>query len=352
MLKKEKSFKTFYRENKIYYIRYNLILRNQYYSMSEIYKELNLKVIFLGHGGVGKTSLVNAIMGRDILEKYLPTIGSSIEKKEYHLDSQNITITVNLWDIGGQRQFNPLNPTFFKNTDVVFLVIDASEPQKSVLNLKTIYLDLLVQQQPGEILIIIVGNKIDLDFNKNELREILHQEELDGFPIIFISALTGENISNLLEFAVYSYLIEMSDELKENEIPITYRDFLDLTNRTEDEIKNIPVNVENISSKIIKKSAPLKIMEKKQEERELELEKVQFLRERLEDLKAMKEQINLSFEKNISNVENLILSLKNTPIDALTQKINETLEQIKYFKQDFELKLNSLLEISELEGQL
>jgi len=144
----------------------------------------------------------------------------------------------------------------------------------------------------------------------------------------------------------------MSDELKENDIPITYRDFLELINRSEDQIKNIPVNVENISSKVIKTSAPLKIMEKKQEEREFELEKFQFLQERLEDLEGIKEQIKLSFERNISNVEELILSLKETPIDALIQKINETLELIKYFKQDFELKLNSLLEISELEDQL
>jgi small GTP-binding protein len=320
--------------------------------MSETYKELNLKLIFLGHGAVGKTSIVNAMMGREVSEKYLPTIGSTIEKKEYHLESQGITIAPKFWDLGGQRKFNPLNPSFFKNSDVAFLVINVSEPEKSIINLKTTYLDLLVQHQMDEILIIIVGNKIDLGFNENLVREILQQEELDDFPIILTSALTGENVSNLLEFAIYSYLIEMSDELKENEIPITYRDFLELINRTEDEIKNIPVNVKNISSRVIKASAPLKIMEKKQEEKELELEKIQFLQERLDDLNGIKEQIKLSFERNISNVEELIFSLKETPIDALTQKINETLELIKYFKQDFELKLNSLLEITGLEEQL
>jgi len=157
--------------------------------MSEIYKELNLKLIFLGHGAVGKTSLVNAMMGREVLEKYLPTIGSTIEKKEYHIETQDVTITLNLWDLGGRRAFNPLNPAFFKNTDIAFLVIDVSEPEKSIVNLKTTYLDLLVQHQMGESLIIIVGNKNDLDFNENLLREILYQEELDGFPIIFTSVL-------------------------------------------------------------------------------------------------------------------------------------------------------------------
>ncbi len=320
--------------------------------MSELYKELNLKLILLGNGGVGKTSLVNAIMGREAQEKYFPTIGSTIEKKEYYIDSQDITIAVNFWDIGGQRQFNPFNPTFFRNTDIAFLVIDVNKPEESIKDLKNSYLNLLVQQQTGECLIIIVGNKIDLEFNENILRERLHQEELDGFPIIFTSALNGNNISSLLEFAVYSYLTEMSGELKENDIPITNQDFLALINRNEDDIKNIPVNVEDISSKVIKQTAPLKIIEKRQDERELELEKFQFLRKRLEDLNGMREQIKLSFKRNISNVENLILALKNTPIESLTQKIDDTLEQIKYFKQDFELKLNSLLQISELEGQL
>ncbi|TXT66980.1 MAG: putative Small GTP-binding domain protein [Promethearchaeota archaeon] len=321
--------------------------------MSEYYPlQLDLKIIFVGNGGVGKTSLTNAIMGRDISEKYLPTIGSTIDKKEYYLEEKEITIAANLWDLGGQRKFNPLNPSFFRNTDVAMVVVDVSEPEKSIVNLKENYLDPLVQQQIGESIIIIVGNKIDKDFNEKLLKEVLDQERLGGFPIIFTSALNRTNISNLIHFAIYSYLVEMSEDLMENKVDISFHDFLEVVNRSKEELDNIPVNVAEINSKTIKQTAPLKISERREEERELELEKLQFLRERLEDLNAIKEQIKLSFKKNISNVESLIASLKNTPIETLTKKIDQTLEQINFFKDDFELKLNSLLEITQLEDRL
>jgi Ras-related protein Rab-6A len=320
--------------------------------MSELYTEINLKLIFLGHGGGGKTSLVNSIIGEPIPMDYLPTIGSTIEKKEYILDGKDISITANLWDLGGQRKFNPLNPSFFRNTDIAFLVIDVSEPEEYIMNIRTTYLEPLIQQI-DECLIIIVGNKIDKEFNKKLLKEVLKQEKLEKFPIVFTSALEDNNIVNLIDFAIYSYLVEMSDELEEDNIPITYHDFLDSIDRNERELKNVPVNVADISSKVIRHRAPLKIKERKQDEEELRLEKLQFLRglrERLEDLNGMKEQIRKAFQKNITNVESLITSLKNTPIETLTTRIDKTLEQIKFFKDDFELKLDSLLEIIEFEN--
>jgi len=82
--------------------------------------EINIKLIIVGDGGVGKTSIVNAYLEKDIPESYIPTIGSNIAKKEYNIKTADFGLRINLWDLGGQRSFNPLNPSFFKNVDAAF----------------------------------------------------------------------------------------------------------------------------------------------------------------------------------------------------------------------------------------
>ena len=80
-----------------------------------IVSEVNLKLAILGTGGVGKTAIVQCYLNKEIPSMYIPTIGSNISRKEYKLETEHVR--VNLWDIGGQRSFNPLNPTFFNNID-------------------------------------------------------------------------------------------------------------------------------------------------------------------------------------------------------------------------------------------
>ena len=69
---------------------------------------INLKLIVLGDGEVGKSSIINAFMGEEISERYMPTIGSVTFRKEFTL--KEISIIINIWDLGGQKAFNPYNP--------------------------------------------------------------------------------------------------------------------------------------------------------------------------------------------------------------------------------------------------
>ncbi len=103
-----------------------------------IVSEVNIKLVILGTGEVGKTSIVQSYLGKEVPSTYIPTIGSNISRKEYRLENEHIR--VNLWDIGGQRSFNPINHSFFNKVDAAFLVFDLSELKESLNELQKVYL--------------------------------------------------------------------------------------------------------------------------------------------------------------------------------------------------------------------
>ena len=113
--------------------------------------EINIKLTLLGQWGIGKTSIVNTIIGKDFSEMYVPTIGSNIARKEYKLTS-NHNIRLNIWDIGGQRSFNPLNPVFFSNLDSALLIFDLNNPKETLQELLQTYMKSISQYSPGCII--------------------------------------------------------------------------------------------------------------------------------------------------------------------------------------------------------
>jgi len=311
--------------------------------LNELLNEFNIKLVVLGNGGVGKTSLINSITGTEVSERYIPTIGSNILKKDYLLDEQNALISISLWELGGQRAFNPLNPVFFTNVDIAFIVFDLSKPDETIVDINNVYLNNLMEKS-GESIIFIIGNKIDLDLNENKLKELLQKENLDDYPIVCVSALTNKNIENLIDFAIYNFLKEKKEEFKENDIEDLSKPFLDKINKTVDNLNKILINLDKINSLKFQKKPSLKVKKKKIDIEEDSTEsKSAFIQENKEDLDLIKKLIKSTFNQNILSVEYMITNLKKTPIQLLEKSIDKTLNELRILKDDFELKLNSLI---------
>ncbi|TXT61819.1 MAG: putative Small GTP-binding domain protein [Promethearchaeota archaeon] len=311
--------------------------------------ELNIKLSVLGDGGVGKTSIANGFTNNEFPERYMPTIGSSISKKNYKLEEDNYNIKVNIWDIGAQRSFNPLNPVFFNNIDVSFLVFDLSNAEETFKALKGVYLKNL-KEHSEECLSFLVGNKLDLLSDKEELKKIIKDLNIEqlNLPLVAVSAKTGENLNKAFELMIFSYLKELKNKFPDKDIPDLSQKFLKHIDKTQTELKELFLNSESIESFKIKKEPEIDISKKILQEEKEESEDMFILQQRIEDLEIIKDQIINNFGKNMESLRELILNLKNVSIDSLIENINRTNQELQSFEKDFELKLDTLLNFENL----
>ncbi|KAJ4460214.1 putative Ras-related protein Rab-21 [Paratrimastix pyriformis] len=119
----------------------------------------SFKVVFLGEGRVGKTSLVLRFVQNQYSDSQTSTIQASFLKKAVVIDDQPVLLT--LWDTAGQERFHALGPIYYRDANGAVLVYDITD-QESFNKVKKWVRELHDQVGPN-ISIVICGNKCDLE---------------------------------------------------------------------------------------------------------------------------------------------------------------------------------------------
>lgn len=77
-----------------------------------------LKVIFVGSTGVGKTSLINSFRGDGAaVGETTPTIEPTNCACEV-VNSRNVRVKLDLWDTAGQEEYQAISPMYYRNANV------------------------------------------------------------------------------------------------------------------------------------------------------------------------------------------------------------------------------------------
>ena len=119
----------------------------------------NLKILIVGEGGVGKTSLSLRVYKGKFFPNLKSTIGTGIYAISYRIG--NDIATAAFWDFSGEDRFRMLLPPFCKGAHSAIFVYDLTRP--STFSSFPEWRDLVFQNTGyGSIPIIIVGNKADL----------------------------------------------------------------------------------------------------------------------------------------------------------------------------------------------
>ncbi|MHA2238492.1 MAG: Rab family GTPase [Candidatus Hodarchaeales archaeon] len=198
------------RENPEFLKEINEIIESTQASL--VRKSHTLKVILVGDGAVGKTSIRRQYLGEGFRNDYQMTIGADLAKKESPvLYSGGRQIKYIIWDLAGQQRFEKVRTAYYTSAMGALAVFDTTRIE-SFQNIVAWMNEFWKNNGQGPVPLIILGNKVDLrgevstsvsDAKAQRFANMLSQvaEKHRGFKIYYLptSAKTGLNIDLAFE---------------------------------------------------------------------------------------------------------------------------------------------------------
>jgi len=183
-------------------------------------REISAKAIFLGDASVGKSSLIKRYFDNEFDDHIPNTIGTAFLTKTFENEQKTTLVKLNVWDTCGQERFMAIASIYYRDANIIILVIDA-EAEKS-LEMAEKYLWEIKNNAVNNPFIVVVVNKIDLipKFSKfGDVGPELYQRcsfydrimrfmEANSLEHIFWTSAkeNGINVKNLFDFLGNSIL--------------------------------------------------------------------------------------------------------------------------------------------------
>ena len=156
-----------------------------------------IKILLIGDSGVGKSCILERFEKGSFRVNHVPTIAIDFSFKMLKVKDQMVKMQV--WDTAGQERFNTLTASFFKATHGILLTFSLTDKNSFANTSK--WLQQIRANAPKEAAIILVGNKKDLEAERQVPREeaevFAQQFNVSYFET---SACTGEGIEEAFLF--------------------------------------------------------------------------------------------------------------------------------------------------------
>uniref|UniRef100_A0A8C0VLR5 Ras-related protein Rab-28 n=1 Tax=Cyanistes caeruleus TaxID=156563 RepID=A0A8C0VLR5_CYACU len=164
-------------------------------SEEEESRDRQLKLVVLGDGTTGKTSLATRFAQETFGKQYKQTIGLDFFLKRILLPG-NLNVTLQVWDVGGQTMGGKMLDKYIYGAQGILLVYDITNGQ-SFENLEDWYnvVKKVNEESETQPLVALVGNKIDLEHIRT-VKADKHQRfcQENNCSSHFVSAKTGDSV--------------------------------------------------------------------------------------------------------------------------------------------------------------
>ena len=162
---------------------------------------LVLKAIMIGDSGVGKSCLGLRCVGQPFRRTHDITIG--VEFLACSLEIKGQLVKVHIWDTAGQESFRSITRSYYRTASLCFLVYDVTSAD-TFHHIRAWHADVRAHAA-SDVVVVLVGNKTDLDRQRRTVHEADAQQLADelGITLRFeISALSGDGVQDAFRDAV------------------------------------------------------------------------------------------------------------------------------------------------------
>ncbi len=164
--------------------------------MNKYIKRKKFNVSLLGESEVGKTRIVNCYLGKEMEEINLSTIGIENYMDEKEFDGEIYKFKI--YDTAGQERYKSISKSTIKITDGFLLVFSVNNKQS--FKLINYWFDSIKDEtETSKKVIILVGNKIDLDNRQVTNEEAVNYAKMKNILYLETSAKTGFGIKELFK---------------------------------------------------------------------------------------------------------------------------------------------------------
>ncbi|GAO18852.1 uncharacterized protein UV8b_01787 [Ustilaginoidea virens] len=126
-------------------------------------KTVQRKLVLLGDGASGKTSLLNVFTRGYFPTVYEPTV---FENYVHDIFVDNVHIELSLWDTAGQEEFDRLRSLSYDDTDLIMLCYSV-DSKDSLENVESKWVGEIADNCPG-VKLVLVALKCDLREGNND----------------------------------------------------------------------------------------------------------------------------------------------------------------------------------------
>jgi len=124
----------------------------------EHYPQTQLKIVVVGDGAVGKTSMLISYTTSAFPTEYLPTV---FDNYSANVMWRNRVVTLGLWDTAGQEDYDKLRCLSYPQTDVFLVVFSCISPA-SLHNVEHKWIPEIQHYCGKNVPIVLCCTKIDL----------------------------------------------------------------------------------------------------------------------------------------------------------------------------------------------
>ena len=197
------------------------------------------KILILGDTTVGKTSLLLQFCEEKFDPETLTTVG--IDYKRKFIIRHGKKILLQICDTAGQERFRSIAKNYFKNCDGIIVVYDITKIS-SFENIKIWISSIKDNIDLDKIGLVIVGNKIDLENNREVDAEMRHTfEERQQIKIIETSAKNNINVNEAF--------IEIIDQLEKLGLGVKHQSEYGYDEDINSESKSVKITKEAFKKK-------------------------------------------------------------------------------------------------------